>query len=48
MYNPTDRIAYTMAFVTPDVEHWLEQEVVQWVHMKFARIYNQLINVLSP
>ena len=23
-YNPTDRIAYTTAFVTPVVEHWLE------------------------
>ena len=27
-----DRIAHTMAFVTPVVEHWLEQEIVQWVH----------------
>ena len=21
-----------MAFVTPVVEHWLEQEIAQWVH----------------
>ena len=28
----TDRIAHTMAFVTPVVDHWLEQEIAQWVH----------------
>ena len=27
-----DRIAHTTAFVTPVVEHWLEREIVQWVH----------------
>ena len=27
-----DRIAHTTAFVTPVVEHWLEQEIAQWVH----------------
>ena len=27
-----DRITHTMAFVTPVVEHWLEQEIAQWVH----------------
>ena len=32
MHHPTDRIAYTMAFVTPVVEHWLERELAQWVH----------------
>ena len=32
MHHPTDRIAHTTAFVTPVVEHWLEQEIVQWVH----------------
>ena len=25
MHHPTDRITYTTAFVTPVVEHWLEQ-----------------------
>ena len=25
MHHPTDRIAHTTAFVTPVVEHWLEQ-----------------------
>ena len=30
--NPTDRIAHTMTFVTPVVEHWLEQEIAQWGH----------------
>ena len=28
----TERIAHTMAFVTPVVEHWLEREIAQWVH----------------
>ena len=32
MHYPTDRIAHTMAFVTPVVEHWLEQEIAQKVH----------------
>ena len=27
----TDRMAHTMAFVTPVVEHWLEREIAQWV-----------------
>ena len=26
-----DRITHTTAFVTPVVEHWLEQEIAQWV-----------------
>ena len=25
MYHPTDRVAYTTAFVIPVVEHWMEQ-----------------------
>ena len=28
-----DRIAHTTAFVTPVVEHWLEWEIAQWVHL---------------
>ena len=32
MHHPTDRIAHTLAFVTPVVEHWLEREIAQWVH----------------
>ena len=32
MHHPTERIAHTMAFVTPVVEHWLEQEIAQWVY----------------
>ena len=27
MHHPTDRIAHTMAFITPAVEHWLEREI---------------------
>ena len=29
MHHPTDRIAHTMTFVTPVVEHWLEREIAQ-------------------
>ena len=29
---PTDRVAHTMTFVTPVVEHWLGREIAQWVH----------------
>ena len=32
MHHPTDRIAYTAVFVTPTVEHWLEQEIDQRVN----------------
>ena len=31
MHHPTDWIAHTMAFVIPVVEHWLEQDIAQWV-----------------
>ena len=31
-YN-SDRITHTMAFVTPVKEHWVEQEIDQWVHL---------------
>ena len=27
MHHPTDRIAYSTAFVTTVVEHWLEREI---------------------
>ena len=33
-YSIIDRIAHTTAFVTPIVEHWLEQEIAQWVHLR--------------
>ena len=32
MHHPTDKIAHTMVFVTPVMEHWLEREIAQWVH----------------
>ena len=35
LFNDTlniDRITHTTAFVTPVVEHWLEQEIAQWIH----------------
>ena len=30
MHHLTDRIAHTTAFVTPVLEHWLEQDLAQW------------------
>ena len=30
MHHPTDRIAHAIAFVTPVMEDWLEQEIAQW------------------
>ena len=32
MHHPTHRTAYTTAFVTPVVDHWLKREIAQWVH----------------
>ena len=32
MHHPTDRIAYTAAFSTPVVEHWLVRGIAQWVY----------------
>ena len=37
IHYPTDRIAHTTAFVTPVVEHWLEREIAQWVHLMSER-----------
>ena len=31
MHQPTHRITHRIAFVTPVMEHWLEQEIAQWV-----------------
>ena len=46
MHHPTDRIAHTTALVTPVVEHWLEQEIAQWVHpMKVASKPNDGIHL---
>ena len=33
MEHPSDRITHTMTFVTPVMEHWLEQEIAQWVNL---------------
>ena len=32
IYIILQRITHTMAFGTPVMEHWLEQEIAQWVH----------------
>ena len=33
MHHPHYRIAHTTSFVTPVVEHWLQREIAQWVHL---------------
>ena len=35
-----DTIAHTTAFVTPVVEHWLEQDIAQW------GIFNNAVNII--
>ena len=32
MPQPTGRIAYTTAFVTPVVGHWMQREITLFVH----------------
>ena len=34
MHHATDNIVHTTAFDTPIVEHWLERETAQWVHLE--------------
>ena len=46
MHHPTDRIAHTTTFVTPVVKHWLEIEIVQWVH-HHTLPYNLKINCVE-
>ena len=42
MHHPTDRIAHTMAFVTPVVEHWLEREIgIRWETPQLHQILPQ-------
>ena len=31
----------TMAFITPVVEHWLKQEMIQWVHHEGSNYFNK-------
>ena len=47
MHHPTHRIAHTTSFVKPVVEHWLEQEIAQWVSAITAcRLFEELSVVL--
>ena len=51
MHHPTDRIAHTTAFVTPVVEHWLEQEIARLYgvrHMIKDHSDNEKENPLPP
>ena len=43
MHHPTDRIIHTTSFVTPVMEHWLEQEI--WLTEIFlCEILEELLN----
>ena len=35
MHHPIDRMIHTTAFVTPVVEHWLEQEIENSIEAKY-------------
>ena len=39
MHHPTYRITHTTTFVTPVVEHWLERETAQRVHILLQNLY---------
>ena len=45
MHHPTDRIAHTMDFVTPVVEHWMEREIAQWAHHEGGHNRGTTVNV---
>ena len=47
MHHPTDRITHTTAFVTPVVEHWLEREIAQWVHLWVWSVFCFIFIVVS-
>ena len=47
MHHPTDRITHTMAFVTPVVEHWLEQEEILLERNKLIILFLPSDNILS-
>ena len=40
--SSTDRIAHTKAFVTPDVDNWLEQKIAQWAHHELTLVTAEL------
>ena len=50
LYAPSHRQdnTYHGAFVTPVVEHWLEQEIAQWVHPMKDRSDNPSHHELRP
>ena len=43
MHHPTDRIIHITAFFTPVVEHWLVQEIAQWVITTLMMIIMMII-----
>ena len=47
IYAPSHRIAHTMAFVTPVVEHWLEREIAQWLEPKVDRSMKINIKIIT-
>ena len=45
MHHPTDRRAYTTAFVTPTVEHWMEQGIPHEGQTEVTNVLNKCIIV---
>ena len=41
MHHPTNRMTHTTAFVTLDMDHWLEQEIAQWINLMTHRTMSE-------
>ena len=50
MHHPTDRIAHTMAFGTPVVEHWMEQDIAQFINDNCGMCYpvSGIVHIIEP
>ena len=50
MHHSIDRIIHTIAFDTPAVEHWLEQEIAEWKQegsrSKFKVVNRLLVKII--
>ena len=47
MHHPTERIAYTTAFVTPVVEHWLERKITSTGCVTAGEIVLYLVSLMK-
>ena len=42
---PTDKTAHTTVFVTPVMEHWLEQKITQWLGLEKYQEYSVFLPI---